>query len=177
MNYYCKGYRLRMRRILSTAFLCLGLAATTGAALHYQQFDRSEELALHKARTAVLTSMLRSRQQMDTRETVQTASSEPTPIITVQTVIYEPIPITTMSSLQIPFYQTNWPTGYQGVRESRVGVIMTLIPEQTTEELARTGILKVITQQTANECQKNQSIEEVVGKSEFYGRGGRPWTR
>ena len=63
MDYYCKGYRLRVRRILSTVFLCMGLAGATGAFLHYQEFDRSEELALHKAQTSLLTKRLAELQR------------------------------------------------------------------------------------------------------------------
>ncbi|MDF1662408.1 MAG: hypothetical protein P1V97_11595 [Planctomycetota bacterium] len=61
MNFYCKGYRLKMRRILSTVALCLGLAGLTGAGLHYQQFDRSEELALRRARNQLLAKQLLQR--------------------------------------------------------------------------------------------------------------------
>lgn len=82
-NYYCKGYRLRMRRILGTASLCLLLAAMTGAALHYHQYDRSEELALERARTELLSQQLKLRQfqlvKTKKEPSVQTSSS----IITV----------------------------------------------------------------------------------------------
>lgn len=68
MKFYCKGYRLKMRRILSTVALCLCLAGLTGAALNYYQFDRSEELALHRARNQLLAQQLQIRKdELNTR--------------------------------------------------------------------------------------------------------------
>lgn len=84
-NYYCKGFRLRMRRILGTASLCLLLAAMTGAALHYHQYDRSEELALHRARTALLAEQLKLRQLRQVKAEEEASVQTSSPIITVST--------------------------------------------------------------------------------------------
>lgn len=44
MTYYCKGYRLKMRPILSALALCLLFAVLGGMACRFDHVDRSEEI-------------------------------------------------------------------------------------------------------------------------------------
>lgn len=135
MNFYCKGYRLRMRRILSTAFLCLGLAAITGAALHYQEFDRSEELALHRTRNQILAQRLLESKEASTLAVYNKLTSSP--LITSGVLIQEK-----------PTVQT---------------VIVDLSPPIETVETVTLGTpgVQTVTFNGFRKCSKGQRIKEL----------------